>query len=336
MKVGTTDKLLFTVRKPLAMLCAAAIGLAAQTATAQPPAPSRAATASQNQERSVIGLITGGVDGTYIRVAADMAAVLDTAAMRVVPMVGRGSVQNIDDILHLRGVDAGIVQSDVLAYIKQRRLLPNAERSVGYIAKLYDEEVHVLARPGITTMQDLTDKTVNMDGTGSGTALTASILFDRLGIMVKEAHDDQATALDKLQKGEIDALVYVAGRPVRLISGVKADSGLHLLPIPMTAALAESYLPAQLEQKDYPALIEDGTTVSTVAVGAVLAVFQWQPGTERYRNVTRFVNALFTNFDRFKLPPRHPKWRDVNLAARVPGWTRFPAAEEQVKQKSIQ
>ena len=27
-------------------------------------------------------------------------------------------------------------------------------------------------------------------------------------------------------------------------------------------------------------------------------------------------------------PHRHPKWRDVNLAATVPGWTRWSVAEE--------
>ena len=30
-------------------------------------------------------------------------------------------------------------------------------------------------------------------------------------------------------------------------------------------------------------------------------------------------------------PPRHPKWRDVNLAATVPGWTRWSVADEMLK-----
>src|SRR5207302_10658854 len=43
------------------------------------------------------------------------------------------------------------------------------------------------------------------------------------------------------------------------------------------------------------------------------------------------VEAIFTKWDRFREPPRHPKWRDVNLAATVPGWTRYPYAEEMLR-----
>jgi hypothetical protein len=60
----------------------------------------------------------------------------------------------------------------------------------------------------------------------------------------------------------------------------------------------------------------------------VMAVFAWPPHTERYNKVARFVDAFFSKFDQFLAPPRHPKWREVNLAAQVPGWTRFQAAQD--------
>jgi hypothetical protein len=63
-------------------------------------------------------------------------------------------------------------------------------------------------------------------------------------------------------------------------------------------------------------------------VPAVLAVFNWPKNTDRYRRVQRFTEALFTKWDRFMEPHRHPKWRDVNLAATVPGWSRWSVAEE--------
>jgi hypothetical protein len=34
-------------------------------------------------------------------------------------------------------------------------------------------------------------------------------------------------------------------------------------------------------------------------------------------------------------PPRHPKWKDVNLAAQVPGWTRFVPAQEWLVRQSV-
>jgi hypothetical protein len=43
--------------------------------------------------------------------------------------------------------------------------------------------------------------------------------------------------------------------------------------------------------------------------------------------VQRFVEAFFPKIAFFQQPPRHPKWHDVNLAATLPGWTRFEAAQ---------
>lgn len=306
-----------------ALLLAAAGLIAAPRATAQthPVVQLNAMVARANA--GTVGIVAGGVDGTYIRIAADLAAVLDDSdRLRVIAIIGRGSVQNIADIMVLRGVDLGIVQSDVLAYARRERLFPSVDRLVQYVCKLYDEEVHIIAAPGIASVQDLAGKAVNVDLPGSGTAMTASLIFDALGIRVQEQNAPQDTALDRLRRGEIAALVYVAGKPARLFSSIRADEGLRLLPLPADAALLDTYLPARFAATDYPALVpQDG--VETMAVGAVLAVYAWAPGTERHRKVSRFIDALSANFDSFLRPPRHPKWREVNLAAEVPGWTRF-------------
>lgn len=270
-----------------------------------------------------VGVIAGGVDGTYIRIAADLAAVLDNGnALRVIAMIGRGSLQNIQDIVLLRGVDVGIVQSDALAFARRNRLVPGADNLIQYIAKLYDEEIHVLARPGINSMQDLAGQVVNVDLVGSGTAMTASLMFEALGLQVRTAHDVQNVALTRLRNGEIAAMVFVAGKPARLFAGIGADAGLRFLPIAPTSALMETYLPATLTTADYPTLVP-AEGIQTIAVGAVMAVYAWTPGSERHRKVARFVEALQSRFQEFLQPPRHPKWREVNLAAQVPGWVRF-------------
>jgi TRAP transporter TAXI family solute receptor len=274
-----------------------------------------------------VGIISGGPDGTYVRIAADLAAVLDDGdALRVLPILGKGSLQNIADILVLRGVDVGIVQSDVLVYARRERLLPGVDSLIQYIAKLYDEEVHVLARADVARIEDLAGKPVNVDVRGSGTAMTASLLFGALGIPVDARHDPQDSALERLRRGEIAALVYVAGKPARLFGGIPADAGLKLLPVPASPALLETYLPAEFRPADYPRLVPEGGTVETIAVGAVMAVYAWPAATERHRKVARFVEAFTAKFPAFLQPPRHPKWREVDLAAQVPGWTRFTPA----------
>jgi TRAP transporter TAXI family solute receptor len=299
-------------------------------------APVRAGSADATRNRvnqGVVGIVSGGVNGTYIRIAADLAAVLDNGdELRVLPIVGKGSVQNITDLLYLRGVDIGIVQSDVLNYIREQNLHPNIEQRIRYVTKLYNEEVHVLAGPDVKSLQDLAGKKVNFDNSGSGTYITASTIFKTLGIKVEPTTFDQALALEKLQTGEIAGLVYVAGKPTTLFKSLPDNTKLHLVPIPPTPQLLAIYLPSQFDHQDYPQLVPEGQPEPTLAVGAVMAVYNWKPDTERYRRVEAFVRAFFDNFDTFRKPPRHPKWQEVNLAATVPGWTRFAPAQSWLTQ----
>ena len=277
---------------------------------------------------AVLGIVSGGLSGTYIRIAADIAAVFsaEVPEFRVLPIVGRGSLQNISDILNVRDVDIGIVQSDVLSYLRQKPSLIGLTNNISYLAKLYDEEVHVLARQDVATFADLNGKRVAVDALGSGTALTASVIFDAIGVKPAVVNDDPETALAELKRGDIDALVYVTGKPARLFSDAGAR-GLHFLSLPLNPALLETYLPSRLTHADYPDLVPDGAPVETVAVGAVMAVYNWAPGTERYTRLSRFVDAFFGHLKQLQAPGHHPKWKQVSLTAQVPGWSRFREAQ---------
>ena len=289
----------------------------------------------RQSNENTVGIISGGVAGTYIRVASDLASVLDDPAkLRVLAIIGKGSLQNINDVLYLRGVDIGIVQSDVFAYVKRQSLHPGIDKRVHFITKLYNEEIHLLARSEFRSVQDLAGKKVNFDNRGSGTFLTASVVFETLGVKVEPTTFDQALALEKLKTGEIAALLYVAGKPTTLFRDLRSEDGLHLMPIPLTPTMLETYLPSQFTAEDYPRLVPTGQTIETLAVGAVMAVYNWEFGTDRYNKVVRFVDAFFSRFDDFKRPPRHAKWQEVNLTAQVPGWTRFKPAEDWLRRSA--
>ena len=280
-----------------------------------------------------IAIVTGGLSGTYVRIASEMAAVLDNKGFRVLPVVTRGSFDNLDHLLNTRGVDAAMVQADALAELR-RRTSEETARPIQYGAKLYDEEIHILARREIGTIADLAGKPVNVDKQGGGTALTASVLFRSLNLKVEMVHDDQETALGRLSRGEIAALAYVAGKPVKLLARLsEADAaGLKLLPVPLDPALLDTYLPARIGRDDYPALLAAEGGIDTFAVPTMLAVYAWQPGTERFDNLARFIPALFEQLPTLQKPPFHPKWRDVSLRSQVPGWTRFAPAQDWVRQ----
>src|SRR6202007_475835 len=107
----------------------------------------------------------------------DLASIVDDGATRrVLPVVGKGSLQNITDLKLLRGVDMAILQQDVLDYARQQRLCPGLENSISYITKLYNEEFHLLARGDIKSVADLANQKVNVDLRGGGTAITAGPL----------------------------------------------------------------------------------------------------------------------------------------------------------------
>ena len=310
---------LATIICTLALLLGQAVDAAAQSMDAL----------RNKVNQGTVAIISGGVNGTYIRIASDLAAVLDKGdQLRILPIAGKGSVQNITDLLYLRGIDVAFVQSDVLDYVRKENLHPNIEQRIRYVTKLYNEEVHILASKDIGQLPDLAGKKVNVDVAGSGTAMTASTLFDTLGVNVEPTNFDQALALEKLKNGEIAAMVYDAGKPTDLFRRIDSNSNLHFVPVPFTADLLQIYLPSSVTHDDYPALVADGQSVDTVAVGAVMAVYNWEPNGERYKRVAAFVDAFFDGFDEFLKPPRHPKWQEVNLAAQLPGWTRFRPAQE--------
>jgi uncharacterized protein len=277
-----------------------------------------------------VTIVSGGVNGTYIRIASELGSILDNGEkLRILPIVGKGSGQNIRDLLFLRGVDIGIVQTDAREAIKDEKdIYEDGKRQLQYIARLHNEEIHIVASSKISDIRQLNGRKVNIDVQGSGTNLTAKALFENLGIKPEFTNFDQAASYQKLASGEIDAALYVAGRPVRAIAEFKGEGRFKLLSVPFEDSLAELYLPARLSSDDYPELVQKGEAVSTLAVGSILAVYAWPEGTNRYRKVERFVDAFFSNFNEFLKPGRHPKWQEVNLSATVPGWKRFKAAEE--------
>ena len=282
----------------------------------------------ENINKGTVSIISGGIGGTYIRIAGDLANVLDDGDdLRVLAIMGKGSVQNIDDVLYLRGIDIGIVQSDVFAFVKSQNKHPTIDQRIRFITKLYNEEFHLLASGNVARVEDLAGKRVNFGRRGSGTAMTASVIFKTLGIAVVPVFHDQRLAMEKIKSGEVAATVYVAGKPTAVFESVRKDDEVHFLNIPLTPKILETYLPSSLTNKDYPGIVPAGEEVRTLAVGAVMAVYNWPKGHPRGTKVTRFIDAFFGKFATFQKPPRHAKWREVSLTATVPGWTRYePAA----------
>jgi TRAP-type uncharacterized transport system substrate-binding protein len=285
----------------------------------------------------LVGIVSGSMDATDLGKTTDLVVGLGTGRDRLRPVltIGQGAFQNVNDILFARGIDIGIVQSDVLVTLKHDPPFPGVENYIRYITKLYDEEVHILTGKDIGSVQDLADKKVNFGMLGTGTHTTGETIFRVLDIPVDATSFPQPVALEKLRKGEISALVCVVSRPDRWFRAVGPDENLHFLSIPATDELRKRYTPANLRAEDYPALIDPDTQVATLAVGNVLVAYNWPERTERYRRVALFARTFFDRLHDLQSPPFHPKWREVDVAAPVPGWTRFADAQAWIRKAGL-
>ena len=324
-------------RVVLACLAALAIGLFSVNLAAQsiPKSIQEGGSDAALREKKnawTVGIVGGLLSGTYMRFVDEMASVLnDGDNLRILPIVSYGAASNLDDLLYLRGVDAAVTQSDVFEYFRTQRKTPNLDRRVQYIIRLPISELHILARNDVQSLEDLRGKKVNFGPAGTGASLTGTIVFQRLGINVNQVLIDQPTALQKLQSGEVDAIARVIPKPIDFFAKIPANSGLHLVNIPFTKSFEDFYTLGEFTKQDYPNLVEGQDHIDTIAVPAVLAVFNWPKNSDRYARVQRFIEYLFNRWDTLQHPPYHPKWRDVNLAATVPGWTRFSVAEEMLQ-----
>lgn len=291
--------------------------------------PSRDRFREQFNENALF-LMGGPLGQSDISYASDIAVVVDEGLkLRVLPVVGAAAAQNVKDVLFLRGVDLALTDATTLGVLQRSKEAgPALERQIAYISVLYAQEMHVLARSDIKSIEDLRGKKVNFDVVGSGSALHLPDIFQRLGIEVQPVNLTQADALEKMRGGDLDATACICAKPVDAFQSIKPESGFKLLDVPYAGALQSDLLPAAISGDDYPGLIQPRATVDTIATTAVLISFNWPKGSARYDRTAKFVDAFFSKFSDLLKPPRQPGWRTVNLAATMPGWERFSPAQE--------
>src|SRR6478609_9545044 len=300
----------------------------AQTKRARPPQGVTADAAEKEKMNAwTIGLAGGLLEGAPIRLAAEIARVVDDGPnMHILPIVTRGATENLNSLLYLRGVDTAIINSDALEEYKVQ--VPEIQRRIAYLLNLFPSELHIFVRPEIQSLQDLAGKKVNFNTQGTAAAYSGPLIFSRLGINSENMFIPHQLALEQMRKGEIAAVVFITSKPVDAFVRGRWDAGYKFLPVKYDGKFEDYYLPAVLEPSEYPGLIKPDERVATIAVPTVLGAFNWPANSNRYQRVARLVDSLFSRIDRLQAPGFDPKWKSINLAATVPSLTRFPAAQQ--------
>ena len=281
-----------------------------------------------------LGLITAGADGTYYRFGLDLKRLIKRDGINLTVHPSKGSVDNIFAIHQRPGIQMGIVQSDVLAFVaalSSNPALTQIAQSTRMVFPLFSEEVHVLGRREIADFEKLAGTRVAIGAEGSGTNLTARVLFKLAGIAPGETLPLMGgEALAQLKAGRIDAMVYVAGYPVKLFKDqVTAADGVALIPISNKTVL-ESY-----DATEIPANIYDWQTtpVTTAAVRAVLVSRAVRgPGCEQ---IGRVAHRMATGMD-WLMKNGHPRWKQVELDRPLAGWDQYDCVRKHLARQQGQ
>jgi TRAP transporter TAXI family solute receptor len=272
-------------------------------------------------EAADLGIITGGEKGTYYQFGLNLQQLVQSKGTNLSVYNSKGSIENVYAVYQRPSVQLGIVQSDVLAFVARVQsdpVLKRIAKKTRMVFPLYNEEVHILARRGITDFDDLADRRVAVGREGSGTYLTARLLFKVADLAPKEmVFIDTDEALSELKAGRIDAMFYVAGYPVKLFTeNVTEADGLVLLPV-LNKSVTEFYPTSEIPASTYP---WQPTSVNTVAVKAVLVSFDFRG--QNCDQIGRFAQTVSSSLD-WLVKNGHPKWKSVDLNYPLKGWEQY-------------
>jgi TRAP transporter TAXI family solute receptor len=275
-----------------------------------------------------MGIITGSDKGTYYQFGLDLQRLTKSGGVNLTVHTSKGSIENVYAVYQRPGVQMGIVQSDVLAFVARVQtdpVLSRIAKKTRMVFPLYNEEVHLLGKKGIRDFDDLAGRRVAVGRDGSGTYLTARLLFKLSEVAPSEMLAiDTAEALAELKAGRIDAMFFVAGYPVKLLKeDVSEKDGLELIPI-LNKSVTEFYPRAEI-----PAGVYDWqrAPVNSVAVKAVLVSFDFRR--RDCDNVGRFAQTLSRQMNWLQ-QNGHPKWKAVDLNYPLKGWEQYDCVRKYV------
>ena len=278
---------------------------------------------AQDYQRTIMG---GPGTGTYVQIARDIGDLAASCGLDVEALETDGAFENFLAVRKRPFTQFGMTQSDILEYVRTYAANDPAIRSAAYGMRialpLYDEEVHILARRDIESLDGLDGQRVGVGAEGSGTFLTASLVLGLTGVDPAERVSDPFDEmLAELLDGELDAFFFIAGAPTALLESPEIDGDeFHLLPI-SDPTLQAVYKPTTIPAGTYAYQPE---AVDTVAIKAVLMTFEFDPEKNPYHReacdaVSDVSHLVVTRLDELRANG-HPKWNQIDLTDIPPGW----------------
>jgi uncharacterized protein len=266
------------------------------------------------QTASALTIATGPSDGSYFQVAQDIKNIAGKEGIDLQVMPTKGSLENID-LLGSGKVDLAIVQLDALRFIsdvvKQDAGLDVFER-IKVVMNLYPEEIHILTnKKEIQTFYHLDGKRVSVGPPGGGTAVTAAVLFNVYDIKSTVSEEPFEEAVKRMEKGDLDAVIFVGGAPVPFIS--KLPGKFQFVRVPSSPVLEQIYLRTSLGKNQYGWA---GADIETYAVPS--AMMGLDKRDEKYVGQMQQLVLAVLNSSEYLNTSGHPKWKSSIIRTYFP------------------
>lgn len=293
-------------------------------------------------------IVTASSTGTYIQIGRDLAQwVAAPAGIGLEVLESKGSAENVSRLRFEPGVKLALVQSDVYQAFLDQAKAGNADagqiiRPLRLVMPLYEEEIYFVVRADspLNGIHEIRSKKIGVGPIGSGTALTARTLYQRMFDVpmppdsAQYLTNEEALAQLTVEK-TIDVAVIVAGQPAKLFAEMKPEARRFIKLLrrddgaPEIARALGTYQAATVRAASYANWLT--TDVPTLSVQAYLVTYDYGLRST-VNDLTRFADALCTNFDQLQAQG-HPKWKQVklDLPPLGPGWRYFPPMEKRLR-----
>lgn len=281
---------------------------------------------------------TAGIEGVYYPAAGAMCILMERSKFprKCRALSTGGSIYNLNAV-RLHELDMGIAQSDWQYHAYNGTALferIGPDKNLRSVFSLHSEPFTLIARrdSGITRLDDLKGKRVNIGSPGSGMRATMEMLMQAKGWTVrdfKSVSEKKVTEQGKeLCANNIDAMVYSGGHPNGAVQEVTTLCDAVIIPVegPVVDTLMERF--PFYTQAVIPGGMYNGNpdNINTFGVKATLVT----NADEDEEIIYLFVKNIFDDFDTFKT--LHPVFsrlnpesmvNDGNIAPFHPGAARY-------------
>ncbi len=237
------------------------------------------------------------------------------ASLRILPVLGTGSIQALQDLTQFPNLDAALVTSDSLAYVKAQNLLGTEQQSFSFISAVKPLPVLLITKRNIANITALAGKRIATGPADSAGFATGELLLGAMEVPFMRVPLSQEAAIDALATGKADAAL-VLGTPQNINRLQQAD--YHFLPIVLPPELTAIYSKATLTSRDAPSLLADNKKIETVATELILAVNDASASPEQQNRLKQFEAQVFKQDE---------KATHLSVRTEVQGWARQAQAK---------